>query len=130
MSYFSNYGNSEFSYNIKPRSFNSTNFSQSTFHNTNNNSLDFDFDKFKYEISFKKYPENIDLFNSFLRRGYRKYANSISQFYFQILPEENFIKAENNYLKKRIDELTNLLREKDRIINQMNNNKINNNTQN
>ena len=130
MSYFSNYGNSEFSYNIKPRNFNSTNFSQSTFHNTNNNSLDFDFDKFKYEISFKKYPENIDLFNSFLRRGYRKYANSISQFYFQILPEENFIKAENNYLKKRIDELTNLLREKDRIINQMNNNKINNNTQN
>ncbi len=130
MSYFSNYGNSEFSYNIKPRSFNSTNFSQSTFHNINNNSLDFDFDKFKYEISFKKYPENIDLFNSFLRRGYRKYANSISQFYFQILPEENFIKAENNYLKKRIDELTNLLREKDRIINQMNNNKINNNTQN
>ena len=131
MSYFSNYGNSEFSYNIKPRGFNSTNFSQSSFHNTNNNkSLDFDFDKFKYEISFKKYPENIDLFNSFLRRGYRKYANSISQFYFQILPEENFIKAENNYLKKRIDELTNLLREKDRIINQMNNNKINNNNQN
>ena len=131
MSYFSNFSNSEFSYNIKERGFNSTNFAQSTFNNTNNfKPVDFDFNKFKYDISFKKYPENIDLYNSFLRRGYRKYANSISQFYFQILPEENFIKAENNYLKKRIDELTNLLREKDRIINQMNNNKINNNTQN
>ena len=131
MSYFSNFSNSEFSYNIKERGFNSTNFAQSTFNNTNNfKPVDFDFNKFKYDISFKKYPENIDLYNSFLRRGYRKYSNSISQFYFQILPEENFIKAENNYLKKRIDELTNLLREKDRIINQMNNNKINNNTQN
>ena len=131
MSYFSNFSNSEFSYNIKPRGFNSINYTQSTFNNTNNNkTLDFDFDKFKYDISFKKYPENIDLYNSFLRRGYRKYANSISQFYFQILPEENFIKAENNYLKKRIDELTNLLREKDKIINQMNNNKLINNNQN
>ena len=130
MSYFSNFSNSEFSYNIKERGFNSTNFAQSTFNNTNNfKPVDFDFNKFKYDISFKKYPENIDLYNSFLRRGYRKYANSISQFYFQILPEENFIKAENNYLKKRIDELTNLLRERDKIINQMNNNKLNINNQ-
>ena len=90
MSYFSNFSNSEFSYNIKERGFNSTNFAQSTFNNTNNfKPVDFDFNKFKYDISFKKYPENIDLYNSFLRRGYRKYSNSISQFYFQILP--NFI---------------------------------------
>ena len=67
MSYFSNFSNSEFSYNIKERGFNSINFAQSTFNNTNNfKPVDFDFNKFKYDISFKKYPENIDLYNSFL----------------------------------------------------------------
>ena len=117
MSYFSSLGNSEFSYKIKPRGTYSTNYTPSSTKNLNDlKEIDFDLERIKYEISMRKYPENIDLYNSILRKGYRKYAISTSQFYFQILSQENFTKLENEFLKKRIEELMNQLREKDKII--------------